>query len=130
LNLTPKHVPFNVTLADRFVIAIQARNGDPDPFMRAAFAAIWTEERDLGDPIVLADIARDSGLDVDALMKLADGTLTEAIYLLNQENAVAADVFGSPAYALDGEVFWGQDRLEFLDDALASGRAPYRPTPA
>jgi 2-hydroxychromene-2-carboxylate isomerase len=60
-------------------------------------------------------------------MQLADGTLTEAVYLLNQENAVAADVFGSPAYTLDGEVFWGQDRLEFLDQDLASGRPAYRP---
>ena len=56
------------------------------------------------------------------------GHATEAIYALNLENAVAADVFGSPAYVLDGEVFWGQDRLELLDDALTSGRAPYRPT--
>ena len=37
-----------------------------------------------------------------------------------------ADVFGSPGYVLDGEVFWGQDRLELLEDALKSGRAPYR----
>jgi 2-hydroxychromene-2-carboxylate isomerase len=36
-------------------------------------------------------------------------------------------VFGSPAYVLDGEVFWGQDRLDLLDDALASGRAPFKP---
>ena len=52
--------------------------------------------------------------------------MTEAVYGLNLENAVAHDVFGSPAYVLDGEVFWGQDRLELLDDALANGRAPYQ----
>jgi hypothetical protein len=38
----------------------------------------------------------------------------------------AADVFGSPVYVLDGEVFWGQDRIELLADALKSGRAAYR----
>jgi 2-hydroxychromene-2-carboxylate isomerase len=53
--------------------------------------------------------------------------MTEALYALNLENAVAQDVFGSPAYVLDGEVFWGQDRLELLDDALTSGRPPYTP---
>ena len=42
------------------------------------------------------------------------------------QEAVAADVFGSPVYVLDGEVFWGQDRIELLADALKSGRAPYR----
>jgi 2-hydroxychromene-2-carboxylate isomerase len=61
-------------------------------------------------------------------MDVASGSTTEAIYALNLENAVAADVFGSPSYVLDGEVFWGQDRLELLDDALTSGRLAYRPT--
>jgi 2-hydroxychromene-2-carboxylate isomerase len=52
--------------------------------------------------------------------------MAEALYGLNLENAVATDVFGSPAYVLDGEVFWGQDRLELLEDALASRRAAYQ----
>jgi 2-hydroxychromene-2-carboxylate isomerase len=49
-----------------------------------------------------------------------------AAYEQNRRDALAADVFGSPAYVLNGEVFWGQDRLELLEDALKSGRAPYR----
>jgi 2-hydroxychromene-2-carboxylate isomerase len=67
------------------------------------------------------------GLDSTTLMERALGTTTEAIYALNLENAVAGDVFGSPAYVLDGEVFWGQDRLDLLDDALSSGRPAYTP---
>ena len=49
-----------------------------------------------------------------------------AVYEQNRQDALAADVFGSPGYVLDGEVFWGQDRIELLADALKSGRAPYR----
>ena len=49
-----------------------------------------------------------------------------ATYEQNRQDALAADVFGSPVYVLDGEVFWGQDRIELLADALKSGRAPYR----
>ena len=127
LNLQPKHWPFDVNLADRFVVAIVAANKDPDPFMRRAMAGVWEEERNLGDPLVIAELAEAAGLDSTSLLEVARGTLTEAVYALNLENAVAADVFGSPAYVLDGEVFWGQDRLELLDDALTSGRAPYRP---
>jgi 2-hydroxychromene-2-carboxylate isomerase len=41
-------------------------------------------------------------------------------------DAVGADAFGSPCYVLEGEVFWGQDRLDLLDEALTSGRPPYR----
>lgn len=126
LNLKPKYSPFDVAHADRVVLAILVSKGDPDPFIRAAFHAIWADERNLGERAVVAEIAREAGLDHEPLVRLAEGTITEAAYLLNQENAVAADVFGSPAYTLDGEVFWGQDRLEFLDDALASGRPPYR----
>jgi 2-hydroxychromene-2-carboxylate isomerase len=100
---------------------------DPDPFLRRAFAAVWEEDRNLADPLVVAELAEQTGLDSSSLIEMAQGTTSEAIYALNLENAVAGDVFGSPAYVLDGEVFWGQDRLELLDDALASGRQPYKP---
>ena len=49
-----------------------------------------------------------------------------AHYAWNTEKALDAGVFGSPSYVLEGEVFWGQDRLELLDDVLASAREPYR----
>jgi 2-hydroxychromene-2-carboxylate isomerase len=124
-NIHPKHWPFDVTLADRFVIAIQVAHRDPDPFLRRAFAAVWEEERNLADPLVIAELAEQAGLDSASLMDRARGSTTEAVYALNLENAVRADVFGSPSYVLDGEVFWGQDRLDLLDDALTSGRAPY-----
>lgn len=126
-NIKPKHWPFDVNLADRFVIAASVGGKDADPFLRRAFTAIWEEERDLSDPLVLAELAEAAGLDSTSLMDLATGSTTEAIYALNLENAVDGDVFGSPAYVLDGEVFWGQDRLDLLDDALTSGRAPFRP---
>jgi 2-hydroxychromene-2-carboxylate isomerase len=126
-NLQPKHWPFDVNLADRFVIAVAVSGRSPDAFLRRAYAAVWEEERNLADPLVVAALAEQAGLDSSALMDIATGSTTEAIYALNLENAVAGDVFGSPAYVLDGEVFWGQDRLDLLDDALTSGRAPFTP---
>jgi 2-hydroxychromene-2-carboxylate isomerase len=127
-NIQPKHWPFDVILPDRAVIAINAAKGDPEPFLRRAFAAIWEEERNLADPDVLADVATQAGFDAAGILEFAQGSAAEAIYALNLENAIAGDVFGSPSYVLDGEVFWGQDRLELLDDALSSGRQAYRPT--
>jgi 2-hydroxychromene-2-carboxylate isomerase len=126
--IQPKHWPFDVILPDRAVIAINAAKGDPEPFLRRAFAAIWEEERNLADPDVLADVATQAGFDAAGILEFAQGSAAEAIYALNLENAIAGDVFGSPSYVLDGEVFWGQDRLELLDDALSSGRQAYRPT--
>src|SRR3712207_1805819 len=125
-NLQPKFWPFDVNLGDRVVIAAVAAGQNPDAFMRRAFAGIWEDERNLADPLVIAELAEAAGLDSTSLIEAAEGSMTEAVYGLNLENAVANDVFGSPAYVLDGEVFWGQDRLELLDDALGSGRPPYR----
>lgn len=125
-TLEPKHWPFDPTRADRAAIAIVAGRGDPDAYLRAVFKGVWEEERDLGDPIVLAELLEAGGYDSTTVLETADGTMTEALYALNLENAVSTGVIGSPGYVLDGEVFWGQDRLELLDDALASGRSAYR----
>jgi 2-hydroxychromene-2-carboxylate isomerase len=124
-NIHPKHWPFDAKLADRFLIAMVAGGRDPDAFMRRAFTGIWNEDRNLGDALVIAELAEAEGLDSTTLLQAAQGDMTEALYALNLENAVKADVFGSPAYVLDGEVFWGQDRLELLDHALTSGRPAY-----
>ena len=67
------------------------------------------------------------GLDAEPLLSAAERRETAERYVDNELRAIASDVFGSPAYVLDGEVFWGQDRLDLLDDALATGRPPFRP---
>ena len=126
-KMHPKFWPFDVKLVDRFAIAIAASHKDPDPFLRRVFKGVWEEDRNLGDPLVIAELAEAVGLDSRSLMDMAEGDTTEALYALNLENAVGGGVFGSPAYVLDGEVFWGQDRLDLLDDALTSGRAAYKP---
>lgn len=126
-NVQPKHWPFDATLLDRFVIAMVHAGLDPASFLTRAYRGIWEEDRNLGDRLVIAELAEAEGLDSTTLLEHACHTSTEVVYVLNMENAVAADVFGSPAYVLAGEVFWGQDRLDLLDDALASGRQPYQP---
>ena len=125
--LEPRHWPFDPRLADGAVIAILAVHGDPDGFMRAVFSGIWEREEDFSNEAHLAAVLAAAGHDAPAILEAARGPLAEAIYAVNLENAVEAGVFGAPAYVLDGEVFWGQDRLELLDDALASGRAAFRP---
>lgn len=125
LNLAPKHWPFNVTIVDRMVIAIVLGGGDPAEFIARAGAGVWAEERDLADPQVLTELAAGCGFDGEHLLELAQSASTEAIYVLNQEEAVQAGVFGAPSYVVEGEVFWGQDRLDQLEAMLASGRPPF-----
>ena len=124
-HVQPKHWPFDGRLPDGLVLAAIEAGFDPDPLLRRAFAAVWEEQLDLADPEVLFRLAGESGLPGRQLVERAASSEIGAVYAKNQQDAQAADVFGSPAYVLNGEVFWGQDRLELLDDALKSSRQPY-----
>ncbi|SHN71723.1 2-hydroxychromene-2-carboxylate isomerase [Bradyrhizobium erythrophlei] len=122
----PKYVPLNARLADGLVVAALEAGHDPDPFLRRAFAGVWEQELNLADAETLVRLADDSGLPGKALVERSGSEEISQKYEQNRQEALAADVFGSPAYVLDGEVFWGQDRIELLMDALKSGRPPYR----
>src|ERR1035437_503172 len=125
-HLQPANWPFNARLADGVVIAAVEAGLDPEPFMRRAFAAVWEDQLNLADPATLIKLAGDSGLPGKPPVERSGSDEIGAAYEQNRQDALAADVFGSPVYVLDGEVFWGQDRIELLADALKSGRATYR----
>lgn len=126
LTIYPKHFPIDVSLADRTVLAITAGGGDPAGFVGDVLAGVWARDEDLSRPELISDIAARAGLDGAALLAAAESEATVKRYAATINEAIAAGVFGAPSYVLDGEVFWGQDRLALLDDALASGRAAYR----
>jgi 2-hydroxychromene-2-carboxylate isomerase len=128
-HLQPANWPFNARLADGVVIAAIEAGHDPDRFMRRAYAAVWEDGLNLTDSATLVKLADDCGLPGQQLVERSGSEEISAAYEQNRQDALAADVFGSPVYVLDGEVFWGQDRIELLADALKSGRAPYRSQP-
>jgi 2-hydroxychromene-2-carboxylate isomerase len=125
-HLRPAYSPFNGRLADGVVIATMEVGHDPDRFLRRAFSGVFEQQLNLADPATLVKLADDSGLPGKQLIERAASDDISAAYEQNRQDALAADVFGSPVYVLDGEVFWGQDRIELLADALKSGRPPYR----
>jgi 2-hydroxychromene-2-carboxylate isomerase len=125
-HLRPAHVPFSSRLADGVVLAALEAGHDPEAFLRRAFPAVWEDQLDLADADVLVRLADAAGLPGKALVERSASDDISATYEKNRQDALAVDVFGSPAYVLDGEAFWGQDRIELLADALKSGRAPYR----
>lgn len=125
-HLKPQHWPFDPRLADGVVIAANAAGLDPEPFMCLMFKGVWEDQLDLGDDATVADLATRGGLPGEMLVAGALSPTVAAIYEQNRQDAIAIDVFGSPGYVLDGEVFWGQDRIELLADALRSGRKPYQ----
>jgi len=125
-NLHPKFWPFAVETADRFAVAVAAAGHDPDPFLRRAFAAVWEEEQNLADEATLTKLANAEKLPGAELLSEAMREQTKAKYKQNTADAIAIEIIGSPSYVLNGEVFWGQDRLDLLDDALRSRRLPFR----
>jgi 2-hydroxychromene-2-carboxylate isomerase len=118
VNLQPAHFPAPDENAARLVIAAGATGGDAFGLSQAILAALWTEEHDIADPTVLERIAEASGHDGAALLAKSQEEAAADSYREISEAAVARGVFGSPSYVYEGEVFWGQDRLEFLDRAL------------
>jgi 2-hydroxychromene-2-carboxylate isomerase len=124
-HLQPANWPFNARLADGVVIAAVEAGLDPDGYLQRSFAGVWEGQLDLADPATVTKLADDSGLAGKQLVARSTSEPISAAYEQNRQDALAADVFGSPAYVLDGEVFWGQDRIELLADALKSGRAAY-----
>ncbi|MFQ5565653.1 MAG: 2-hydroxychromene-2-carboxylate isomerase, partial [Paracoccaceae bacterium] len=116
-NLQPAHWPTNPVPASLAVIAVAEAGGDAGALAHAYLRAVWAEERDIGEPAVVAAILDASGHDAAALAPTMAGA--EATYHANTEAAIAAGVFGAPFYVVGGELFWGQDRLDYLDDHLA-----------
>ncbi|MXN65914.1 2-hydroxychromene-2-carboxylate isomerase [Stappia sp. GBMRC 2046] len=125
LNLHPKHFPTNAGLADRVVIVLAREGGPISAFSDRVFRACWAEERDIAERDVLKAILDDLGVDGEQILTAADGSEIAERYEAHRQEAVEAGVFGSPSYVWKGEVFWGQDSLELLEDALKSDREPY-----
>ena len=125
LNLHPKHFPTNPTLADRSVIALVEAGADPADYAEAVLRACWVDDKDVAEADVLAGLLEQAGHDAGAILAAAQSDAVAAIHETNTEAAVALGVVGAPGYVLNGEPFWGQDRIELLADALESARAPY-----
>src|SRR5262245_57579118 len=100
------------------VIAAQERSLDAPRLSHALLRALWAEERDTADPKVRIEVADENGLPGEALHKEETSARVHALYKQYSEQAERLGVFGAPTYVLNGERFWGQDRLDFLDDAL------------
>ena len=129
LVLKPKNWPFDFHLADRVALTA-AQSGPQDQahaFIAMAFRAVWVEECNLADSTVLARLLKDGDYEAGAILERARSPDIAEAYEANKLRALEQDVFGSPTYVLEGEAFWGQDRLEQLESALVSGRAPYTP---
>ena len=115
LNLKPAHFPVAGDDASRLIIAVDQADGSDAAMALAAavFRGVWVDELNIADAAVLASLLAALGLPASRI----DASRTAAVqqrYDANTQQAIDAGVFGAPSYVIDAEIFWGQDRLDFV----------------
>ena len=121
LNLKPKFFPVGGDDAARLIIAADLACGS-DAAMKvtgAVLAACWAQERNIADEKVLAELLAEQGVPA-AVLEQSHSQAAQERYEAYTQQAIGAGVFGAPSYVIDGEIFWGQDRLDFVERALAT----------
>ena len=120
INVQPKFMASGPELASRFILAARERSaGDALTLAGAIMRARWAEERDIGDAATLMAIATSLRQDGPALAARAATADIAAAYEACSQDAIERQVFGAPTYVIGDELFWGQDRLDFLARKLA-----------
>ena len=115
------HFPVNTLTLMRGAVGLQMRQ-PPDAFARyvdAVFDAMWAQPRNLGDAGELAAVLAHAGVDGEAFAALVANPEVKAALVALTEQAVARGVFGAPTCFVGDEMFFGQDRLEFVREAAA-----------
>lgn len=120
INFQPKFGAASGEPASRWILAAGERDaGDALALAGAVMRGRWAEERDIADPATLAEMAGKLGLDAVALAARAATPEVAALVEASTQQAIARQVFGAPTYVYQDELFWGQDRLDFLARKLA-----------
>jgi len=118
MNLKPKFFPpKDPHISGKYTIAANIL-GVKLVFGHELLKQIWSEEKDISDEKNIEAVSNLLNLNFKELSNLAKSEKVSKIYLDNTEDAIAKNVFGSPTYVYNDELFWGQDRLNFLERAL------------
>ena len=113
------HFPINTLALMRGAVAYQADAVVSSTYREAIFTAIWVEARNLNEPDVIQQVLRDAGLDPAELMnRIGEQTVKDQL-IANTEEAVNRGVFGAPTFFVGDQMFFGQDRLDFVTEALS-----------
>jgi len=120
LNVKPKYFPVGGDDAARLIIAADLAHGAAAAMAMsgAILAACWAQERNMADDKVLAELLQEQQLPA-SLLEQSHSQAVQVRYESYTQSAIDAGVFGAPSYVVNGEIFWGQDRLDFVERALA-----------
>jgi 2-hydroxychromene-2-carboxylate isomerase len=118
LNIHPSYFPADETAAALLVIAARESGGDAFGLAGRFMRAVWAEDRNIADTATIAEIVGEAGLSHTELSRTAEEIDAAAIRNQEAEEAIAQGVFGFPTYVVGDDMFWGQDRLDFVRERL------------
>ncbi|MEM9027979.1 MAG: 2-hydroxychromene-2-carboxylate isomerase [Pseudomonadota bacterium] len=120
--LEPEFFPSDETAGVRLVIAAELAGLDALAISIEIGRELWERDHNIGEESALKTAVTRAGVDYEALTQsMPDDAQLDAVWAANTKEAVSRGVFGAPSYVLEsGEIFWGQDRVEFVDRALAA----------
>lgn len=122
LHTQPRFFPVSGDDAARLITVVVQQDGADAALALtgAVCAAVWAHEQDIANPGVLATLLAQTGLAAARLVQAQDPAVQQ-VYETNTRDAIDAGVFGAPTYVVNGEIFWGQDRLDFVERVLKKG---------
>ena len=121
LHLKPTYFPVGGDDAAKLIIAVDMAAGAKAAMAitGAILSAVWAQQRNIADEKTLAELLKEQNLPASCLEQ-AYSQAVQMRYESYTQMAIDAGVFGAPSYVVDGEIFWGQDRLDFVERALTS----------
>ncbi len=111
------HFPVNTLTLQRGAIAAQ-RAGCLEDYLAAIYPAMWIDAKNVGDTDVVQAVLRAAGLDAEGLLAATQDPEVKAALISNTEEAVSRGAFGAPTMYIGDEMFFGQDRLDFVEERL------------
>ena len=125
IHLQPAHFPVPADDAARLILAVDAADGTAAAMALtgALLRGVWTEQRNIADAATLAEMLAALGLP-ESRLEESKAAPIQARYEGGTQAAIELGVFGAPSYVIDGEIFWGQDRLDFVERRLRQGARP------
>ena len=118
LTVQPKYFPVDPTLSHRVIILAQKNNIDVNNLIFAFQKAVWADEKDISDEDIIIEICKNNNFDSNSIIEDANSEDIISEYKNNTEEALSRNVWGSPTFIYNNELFWGQDRIHFLERAI------------
>ena len=118
MHIEPSNFPSTNPISSLCIIAARENGDNALILANAILAALWEDDRNIDHPDVLKNICFENELDGNQILTTAETTKIEKLFETDTQEAIKKGVFGAPTYLIEGEIFWGQDRLDFVSEKL------------